>query len=220
MALLVQTLTTGPFQENGFLVARADGRAGVRAPCVLIDPGDEPERWISLIEELGLKPELILNTHGHLDHVGAVAELRRHFGIPFAIHPGDAFLLRNINQQARMYGLDGYEDPEVDIDLVAGEPVEAAGIIFDVIYTPGHSPGHVTFRPREESCVFSGDCLFMGSIGRSDLPGGDPATLRRTLRDIFLALPDETIVYCGHGSDTTIARERATNPFLTGAYPW
>ena len=215
MSLLIQTLTTGPFQENGFVVAASNG-----GPCVLIDPGDEAERWISLIDELGVTPEMILNTHGHLDHIGAVQALRKHYDIPFAIHPGDAFLLRNVNDHARMFGLDGYQDPEVDIDLVAGEPVEAAGITFDVIFTPGHSPGHVTFRPRGENCVFSGDCLFMGSIGRSDLPGGDPATLKKTLHDIFLKFPDETIVYCGHGPDTTIARERAANPFLSGAYPW
>jgi len=215
MALRIQTLTTGPFQENGFVVAREGEQA-----CVLIDPGDEVERWVALIDELDVTPVMILNTHGHLDHIGAVPELRRRYGIPFAIHPGDAFLLKNVNEHAQLFGLDGYQDPEVDIDLVAGEPIEAAGITFDVIFTPGHSPGHVTFRPRGETCVFSGDCLFMGSIGRSDLPGGDPAMLKKTLRDIFLALPDETVVYCGHGPSTTIARERADNPFLSGAFPW
>ncbi|MHC4952524.1 MAG: MBL fold metallo-hydrolase [Planctomycetota bacterium] len=216
---MIETLTTGPFQENGFIVARGKGK-----PCVLIDPGDEPERFVEMIEYLELTPEIILNTHGHLDHIGAVPELRRRYDIPFAIHPADAIYLKDVNSHARMFGLDGYEDPEVDRDIVAGEVIEAAGIEFDVLFTPGHSPGHVTFRPRTEgggeSCVFSGDCLFMGSIGRSDLPGGDPATLKKTLQDVFMALPDETVVYCGHGPDTTIGAERKTNPFLSGAFPW
>ena len=215
MALLIQPLTTGPFQENGFIVAREHG-----SPCVLIDPGDEPERWIAILDELRLTPEMILNTHGHLDHIGAVAELRRHYDIPFAIHPADAFLLKNVNEHARMFGLDGYEDPEVDRDLVAGEAVEAAGIVFDVIFTPGHSPGHVTFKPRDENVIFSGDCLFAGSIGRTDLPGGDPATLKKTLKEVFLAFPDETVVYSGHGPETTIGAERESNPFLSGTFPW
>ncbi len=215
MALLIQTVTTGSFQENGFIVAREHG-----GPCVLIDPGDEAERWIAVLKELRLTPEIILNTHGHLDHIGAVPALKREFDIPFAIHPLDAVFLKNVNDHARMFGLDGYEDPEVDRDLVAGEPVEAAGIVFDVIFTPGHAPGHVTFKPQGENCIFSGDCLFAGSIGRSDLPGSDPAALKRTLKEVFLGFPDDTVVYCGHGPDTTIGAERASNPFLSGAFPW
>jgi len=215
MSLLIETIVTGPFMENTYLVARGRGE-----PCVLIDPGDDADVILGRIEELELRPEIILNTHGHLDHIGAVPEMRRRFGIPFAIHPGDGPLLVNVNDHARMFGLDGYEDPEVDRDLVAGETVHAAGIDFEVLFTPGHSPGHVTFRPAGESCVFSGDCLFAGSIGRTDLPGGDPATLKKTLEDVFLALPDDTVVYSGHGPETTIGAERQSNPFLIGAYPW
>ncbi len=210
--MLVETLVTGPFQENCYLVARGEGEE-----CVIIDPGDDADVIAGNIERLELTPVMILNTHGHLDHIGAVQDLKERFEIPFAIHPMDGFLLENVNDHARMFGLNGYRDPEVDIDLVAGETVTHAGIDFLVVFTPGHSPGHVTFKV--DGAVFSGDCLFSGSIGRSDLPGGDPATLKATLHDIFLALPDETKVYSGHGPMTTIGQERRTNPFLTGA-PW
>lgn len=211
--MLVDCLVTGPFQENTYLVAKGEGEA-----CVVIDPGDEADRIAARMDELRLTPEMILNTHGHLDHIGAVPDLRDRYGIPFAIHPLDGFLLQNVEAHAQMFGLSGYRDPEVDRDLVAGETVEAAGLEFEVVFTPGHSPGHVTFLV--DGHAFAGDCLFQGSIGRSDLPGGDPAVLRRTLHEIYLSWPDETRVYPGHGPDTTIGAERQTNPFLTGAFPW
>jgi len=212
-AMLVQCIVTGPFQENTYIVAKDES-----APCVIIDPGDEADRIADTIEALGLTPEIILNTHGHLDHIGAVPDLRERYEIPFAIHPLDGFLLENVDEQARMFGLSGYRDPEVDRELVAGETVEAAGLKFEVVFTPGHSPGHVTFRV--DGAAFAGDCLFAGSIGRTDLPGGDPAELKRTLHDTFLSWPDDTMVYPGHGPETTIGQERANNPFLTGAFPW
>ncbi|MHC4136893.1 MAG: MBL fold metallo-hydrolase [Planctomycetota bacterium] len=211
--MLVDCIVTGPFQENTYLVAKAEGE-----PCVVIDPGDEADRIAARIEELRLTPEIILNTHGHLDHIGAVPDLRDRYEIPFAIHPLDGFLLENVEAHAQLFGLSGYRDPEVDRDLVAGETVEAAGLKFEVVFTPGHSPGHVTFLL--DGLAFAGDCLFLGSIGRSDLPRGDPAVLKRTLHEVFLSWPDATRVLPGHGPDTTIGEERRTNPFLTGAYPW
>lgn len=211
--MLVECLVTGPFQENTYLVARGEAQ-----PCVIIDPGDEADKIAETIEELELKPEMILNTHGHLDHIGAVPDLRERYGIPFAIHPADAFLLENVNEHAKLFGLTGYRDPEVDRELVAGETIEVAGLSLEVIFTPGHSPGHVTFLVG--GVAFGGDCLFEGSIGRSDLPRSDPAALRRTLHEIFLSWPDATRVYPGHGPATTIGRERRSNPFLTGAFPW
>ncbi len=211
--MLIDRLVTGPFQENSYLVAAARGQ-----PCVLIDPGDEAERIAGRIEELGLEPVLILNTHGHLDHIGAVADLQERYAIPFALHPDDRFLVTGVNEQARMFGLDGYRDPKVDRDLVAGETVRAAGLEFEVIHTPGHSPGHVALSLG--TVVFGGDNLFQGGIGRSDLPGGDPRVLRRTLERVFLAMPDGTVIHPGHGPSTTIGAERRTNPFLTGAVRW
>jgi len=211
--MLIACLVTGPFQENTYLVAKGEGH-----PCVLIDPGDDADAIAARIAELSLTPELILNTHGHLDHIGAVPDLRERYGIPFAIHPDDGFLIENVEAHARLFGLSGYRDPVVDRPLVPGETVEAAGLSFEVVHTPGHSPGHVTLRT--DGVAFCGDCLFAGSIGRSDLPGGDPAVLRRTLFDIFLKWPDDTRIYPGHGPATTIGQERRTNPFLTGAFPW
>ena len=211
--MLVEALVTGLFQENTYLVAKGEGQ-----PCVLIDPGDEADRIAGRIEELGLKPEIILNTHGHLDHIGAVPDLQERYGIPFAIHKDDQFLIEDVKAQAALFGLSGYRDPKVDRSLVPGQAVDAAGLRFEVFHTPGHSPGHVAFLV--EGVVFGGDCLFEGSIGRSDLPGSDPAALKRTLKDVFLAWPDTTRVYPGHGPMTTIGRERRSNPFLTGAFPW
>jgi glyoxylase-like metal-dependent hydrolase (beta-lactamase superfamily II) len=211
--VLIETVVTGLFQENTYLVAKGEGQ-----PCVLIDPGDEADRIADRITELRLKPEIILNTHGHLDHIGAVPELQERYGIPFAIHPDDTFLIEDVKAQAALFGLAGYRDPKVDRSLVPGETVEAAGLRFEVFHTPGHSPGHVAFLVG--GVVFGGDCLFEGSIGRSDLPGSVPEDLKRTLKDVFLAWPDATRVYPGHGPATTIGRERKSNPFLTGAFPW
>ncbi|MFQ5843829.1 MAG: MBL fold metallo-hydrolase [Planctomycetota bacterium] len=213
--MLVECLVCGPFQENCYLAARESG-----AECVVIDPGDEAERIAARIEDLGLQPVLILNTHGHLDHIGAVPDLRERYAIPFAVHPADRFLLQNVNDHAAMFGLSGYRDPVVDRELRGGETVEAAGLRFRVTGAPGHSPGHVVLAVEGEPVVFVGDVVFAGSIGRMDLPGGDEATMKRTLREVILTLEDGLTLYPGHGPATTVGAEREHNPYLNGMLGW
>jgi glyoxylase-like metal-dependent hydrolase (beta-lactamase superfamily II) len=207
----VDMVTVGPFQENTFFLRAAD------APeTIVIDPGDEPERLISIVETHRWKPVAIVNTHAHLDHIGAVSELKNHFKLPFYLHPDDLNTLRDAPEHARMFGVRVPLVPEVDHALEGGQTLDLAGLQIRVLYTPGHTPGGVSFVV--DGRVFAGDALFYGSIGRTDLPGGDYDTLMRSLREQLLPLPDETIVHCGHGPDTTIGRERRQNPFLSGDY--
>jgi len=197
----------GPFEENTWFLRRKGGDE-----VVVIDPGDEAERLAAVIEGSGWKPVAIVNTHAHLDHVGAVAALRDRYRIPFALHPADVPTFRWAPIAAELYGVPPVEVCDVDRPLAGGETLDLAGLEIRVVLTPGHTPGHVSLLC--DGRVFGGDCLFQGSIGRTDLPGGDTVTLMRTLEETFLALPDATIVHSGHGPDTTIGRERATNPFL------
>ncbi len=203
----VDHLVVGPFQENTWLL-----RAAGKPETVVIDPGDEAERLCAAIDAAGLRPVAIVNTHAHLDHVGAVAPLKAHYGIPFYLHPDDFGVLERGPASAMAYGLPPFEVATVDHELADGQRLALAGLSIDVVFTPGHCPGHVSLHV--DGRCFGGDCLFAGSIGRTDLPGGDTATLMATLRDHFLTLPDETIVHSGHGPDTTIGDERATNPYL------
>jgi glyoxylase-like metal-dependent hydrolase (beta-lactamase superfamily II) len=180
--------------------------------AVLIDPGDEPERIVTMVDRHGLAPVRILNTHGHLDHVGAVQELKGHYGIPFAIHEGERPYLERLRDQAGVFGLDAPPEPEVDEWIEDGAVYAVGRGALTVIATPGHTPGGVSFHG--DGFVVVGDTLFAGSVGRTDLPGGDFETLSRSIRERLFELPPPTRVHCGHGPDTTIARERATNPFV------
>jgi hydroxyacylglutathione hydrolase len=203
----VHVETVGPFQENTWFLRARDANE-----VVVIDPGDEPEQLIEVITARGWKPVAILNTHGHIDHVGAAAPLQAHFQIPFHLHSADQFLLDTLVQTARTWGVDIPEKPTIDVPLDACEPLELAGLSIRPLFTPGHTPGGVSLAV--DGRVFAGDCLFMGSIGRTDFPGSDTQTLMRSIRTQLLSLPDETIVHPGHGPDTTIGREREHNPFL------
>ena len=208
MSLEVRQLTVGPIAENCFIV-RKEGAD----KALVVDPGEEPERILAEIEQTGATVEAILITHCHFDHVGAVAPLARATGAPVYVPEIEVPLLADI-MSFTMPGFGPYESYEADEVVKGGEALELAGLTLDVLFTPGHSPGHVTYAVREEASIFSGDVLFQGSVGRVDLPGGDGPTLMRSIQALLDAHPDGTAVYPGHMGATTLGAERATNPFL------
>jgi len=203
----VRTFTVGPVQENCH-IARRDGSDR----AIVIDPGEEAPRLIEAVQ--GLDVAAILLTHTHFDHVGAVAPLARATGADVWCPELEVPVLADIMRFVPWPGFGPYESYDADHTVAGGERLELAGFEIDVLFTPGHSPGHVTYSIPAEQAIFSGDVLFEGSIGRTDLPGGDHATLMQSLAALVESLPDETVVYAGHMRDTTIGRERATNPFL------
>ncbi len=205
----VRTFTVGPVQENCF-IARRDGAR----EAIVIDPGDEAERLIEAIAALELDVKAILLTHTHFDHIGAVAPVARATGAEVWCPELEVPVLADIMRYVPWEGFGPFESYDADHTVAGGETLELAGLELEVLFTPGHSPGHVTYWVPDEQVAFPGDVLFAGSIGRTDLPGGDTATLMQTLAQLIETLPDETVVHPGHMQDTTIGRERATNPFL------
>jgi hydroxyacylglutathione hydrolase len=202
--------TVGPVQENCFLVRR-DGSDR----ALIVDPGDEAERILRPVEELGLTVEAILVTHCHFDHIGAVAPVAAATGAPVYCPEIEVPVLADIMSFVPWPGFGPYESYEADETVAGGETLELAGLELEVFLTPGHSPGHVTYSVRGEDAIFSGDVLFQGSVGRTDLPGGDWETLLESIRTLVDSHPAETTVYPGHMGITTLGDERATNPFLT-----
>src|SRR3954464_8133890 len=205
----VRMLTVGPVQENTFFVRRDGARE-----ALVIDPGDEPARLTDLVDELDLDVQAILITHTHFDPVGAVAPLPRHTGAPVWCPQLETHVLADIMSFVPWPGFGPFESYDADHTVSGGEKLELAGFEIDVIFTPGHSPGHVTFSIPDEAAVFSGDVLFQGSVGRTDLPGGDWPTLLESIRTLVDDLPEETAVYPGHMGITSLGAERASNPFL------
>jgi glyoxylase-like metal-dependent hydrolase (beta-lactamase superfamily II) len=207
--------TVGPVQENCFLFRR-DGSDR----ALIVDPGEEADRLLGAIDELGVTLDAILLTHTHFDHVGAVAPVARATGAPVYCPKLEVPVLQDIMAFVPWAGFGPYEswDPEETVE--GGEKLELAGFEIDVHFTPGHSPGHVTYAiadpegPQAEHALFSGDVLFQGSVGRTDLPGGDWPTLAASIQSLLDAYPDETTVHPGHMGLTTLGRERTANPFL------
>lgn len=202
-------LTVGPAQENTW-IARREGADR----ALLIDPGDDPDTLKGALEELGTQVEAILITHCHFDHVGAVAAMARATQAPVYCPAGEVMILENINDYVRFAGFGPFESYSPERTVSGGDRLALAGFEIDVIATPGHSPDHVTYSIASEKAIFSGDVLFEGSIGRTDLPGADHATLMRSIAVLLDTLPDDTGVLPGHMQPTTLGQERRTNPFL------
>ena len=209
-SLDVRMFTVGPVQENCFIVRRKDSSTGL-----IVDPGDEADKLLEAIERLGIDSvAAILITHTHFDHIGAVAPVAEATKAPVYCPELETQVLANVMDYVPWPGFGPFESFQADHTVAGGETLELAGLSFDVVFTPGHSPGHVTYALPEDEAMFSGDVLFQGSVGRVDLPGGDWPTLLASIENLIGAYPAETTVYPGHMGVTTLGRERATNPFL------
>jgi len=200
-------LVVGPFEMNTYLVAEDD-----HDECIIFDPGDEPDKIIDAVKKNKLKPVKIINTHNHIDHARHVSVIKKHFNIPFEICEDDVPLLESIKDQGIIFGLDSSEVPEVSSFLKHGDRFKLVDEEFLILQTPGHSPGSISIYTRGH--VFVGDVLFKDSIGRTDLYGGNYELLMKSIREKLLTLPDDTVVYSGHGPETTIGREKKYNPFI------
>jgi hydroxyacylglutathione hydrolase len=209
--LEIVPIPNGQFVQNCYLVADAEQKV-----AVLVDPGEEAERFLCELRRRNWTLQAIWLTHAHIDHILGVEAVHAVHPVPIHLHPADLPLYRGLPEQGRWMGFDVKAAPLPDRELRPGETLKVGGVSFTVRHVPGHSPGHVAFVGN--GVILGGDVLFSGSIGRTDLPGGDMPTLMQSIQTEFLTLPDSTIVHSGHGPETTIGVERETNPFLTGAY--
>jgi hydroxyacylglutathione hydrolase len=205
----IRMLTVGPVQENTFILRREGGNR-----VLIVDPGDEAPRILEAVAETGAEVEAILLTHTHFDHVGAVADVARATGAPVYCPELEVPILADINRYMRIPGFGPFESYDADETVAGGERLELAGLEIDVLFVPGHSPGHVAYSIPAEQAVFSGDVLFQSSVGRTDLPGGDWPTLLASIGRLVDTLDAGTTVYPGHMGITTLEQELRTNPFL------
>ena len=205
----IRAYTVGPFQENTY-VLRADGSER----AIVIDPGDNGEQLLEAIEKLGATVEAILITHTDVDHVGAVAPLAKATGAPVYCPRLEVDRLADIMGHVPIDGIGPYEGYDADETVEGGETLDLAGLRIEVVATPGHTEGHVTYVFPDEGVIASGDVLFQNSVGRTDRPNGDHQTLLDSIATLLERCPDDTIVLPGHSGTTTLGREKATNPFL------
>src|SRR5260221_4249567 len=211
--MILERRAAAPFFKNGFVIGCEEIRAGV-----IVGPGDEVDQLLEAATRHGLAITSILLTHAHLDHVTGVAKAKRALGVPIWLHQADNFLYEQVVQQGLMFGLRVEPQPPVDHFYEGEAPLRFGRYTVRVLHTPGHCPGGVCLAVSREgeqkATLFVGDTLFAGSIGRTDLPGGSLETLRRSIREVLFTFPDDTVVWSGHGEQTTIGQERRTNPFL------
>ena len=210
MGVKVHSFQFNPFQENTFVVYDQEKN------CVIIDPGcyerHEEEVLFSFIEENKLKPIALLNTHAHIDHILGNAAVKSKYDIPFYLHKEDLTTLHSVKSYAHVYGFEKYiPSPDPDDYLIDNTELVFGAMKFKIYHTPGHAPGHVVFFNDENKFVINGDVLFNGSFGRIDLPGGDLETLKKSIFEVMFHLPNDTIVHCGHGPETTIGKEKKDN---------
>jgi hydroxyacylglutathione hydrolase len=213
MTLHIRTFVAPGFGENGYIAWRS---GSLTAVC--IDPGNSVQQMQQQLDEEQLSVGAILLTHAHIDHVEGVAAMARLTGAPIYLHPADRPLYENVARQAQQFGMHIEAPPPVNHTLEHGQTVEIGDATYAVRHVPGHSPGHVLFHVADAGLAFVGDIVFQGSIGRTDLPGGDYGQLIDGIRESLLTLPDDTQLYPGHGPPTTVGHERATNPFLIPHY--
>ncbi len=206
--MIIKNVVVGPLEVNCFIIGCEESKK-----AAIIDPGGDADDIINTLESEGLKPEFIINTHAHFDHVGAVKTLQDHYKIDFLLHKDDLFLIETLDKQVMAFGLDQVDKPEVNKFVNNGDTVTLGQITIETIHTPGHTPGCVCYFV--DDTLFVGDTLFAGSIGRTDFPGSSYDRLIHSIKENLFPLGDDIIVYTGHGPSTTIGNEKASNPFLT-----
>jgi glyoxylase-like metal-dependent hydrolase (beta-lactamase superfamily II) len=206
--MILRSIPVGITMTNCYLVGCEETHQGV-----VVDPGGHAERILQAIDESGLTVRYVLNTHCHFDHMAANADVLRATGALLALHPAEIPLLK-ARGGADLFGVSVTASPMPDLELTPGQVLEVGTLRFEVLHTPGHSPGGVTFYVPSEGAAFDGDVLFAQGVGRTDLPGGDWSTLIRSIREVLFALPDETTLYPGHGPPTTVGREKRSNPWV------